>query len=88
MNFQSFLKNILHCFRKREKSEFDDFADHQYDNAEREMNILNILNTIQKLKAGLIALYDDAKLDKINLAKYIFLSQRMIPFKKSKTFTH
>lgn len=46
------------------------------------------MNTIQKLKAGLIALYDDAKQDKINLAKYIFLSQRMIPLKKTKSFLH
>lgn len=74
MNSLSMLKDIIRCFRKREKSDFDSFADSQYDKAEDEINILKIMNTIQKLRAGLIALYDDQNLDKVNLAKYIFLS--------------
>lgn len=73
---------------KREKSEFEDFADNQYDKAEEEINILKIVNTIQKLKAGMIALYDDQKEEKVNIAKLIFLNQRMVPLQKKTKVLH
>lgn len=52
------------------------------------MNILNIVNTIQKLKAGLIALYDNQDNKKVELAKFIFLGGRMVPLEEKIAYKH
>lgn len=46
------------------------------------MNFLNLCNTISKLKAGMIALFENQDRSKIQLAKYIFLTGRMVPLTK------
>lgn len=88
LNFKFMCKGISNCFRKREKSDTEMFIEKQLDMALDEMNFLRLVNTVSKLKAGMIALFDDQKKEKVALAKHIFLSGRMVPLIKRESYNH
>lgn len=55
------------------------FIDQQFDRSLEDLNLLQMCHTIAKLKAGMIALFENQGRAKVQLAKYIFLTKRMVP---------